>query len=445
MGSLQKPSRRLFLRWAALVMAAGALEGCGRRAPTPTSKEGSKVSRTTPGASGSKIRLVYGRPTGTEFDLLGKLAKGFTETAEGARYEVEDMAITGDPIARLRTLEAAGTGPDVHIQTDETIPDWARDGLLLALDPFLVADTKFDLSDFYEHSLANARYRGQLWALPWSCAGAYLFINKSLFEATGVALPKPDWSWDDYKVAAAKLTIAEQNQWGAAPITNWWQMAERIWQNGAEVFDAPRTTCLLDSERAMEAMEFWTGLTVADKVAPNASAMGAGGAARLFLNGKLAMYEEGLYALLGLRQAPFKWSLAYLPFRRRKANMLWSGSQVISARTKQANGAWLLLKHITGPDALRTVSATLKVPCARKSVDAKRPYVDPSIDIDWSLVPQGVENGRLLEVTPRNDQVSRLLGRMLSTMMAGTQTVAEVVKDTVPQINALLSAAQGTP
>jgi len=426
----RKLTRRELLRGAALTVAAGALSGCASlfKHPTPT---------PTPPPAQEKAKLIYARPAGQEFDLLGKAALSFNDTGLAPDVEVEDVALEGDPFARIIEMEASGEPADVHLLTDETVPVWARQGYILSLDPFLADDTRFDLADFYEQFLANSRFNGQLWALPWVCTPYFLFVNKDLFQAAGVSLPASSWTWEDYKVAAIHLTNPEKNQWGGAPIDTFWQMGEHIWQNGGEVFNPDRTKCLLDQPEATDALQFWADLALADKAIPDATAK-LGGSYRLFRSGQLAMYEDALYMVQSWKDVPFKWTLAPAPQNRKAANLLLAGSQVISAHTRHTAAAWQLLKYVTGPEVLRTFSAALRVPCARKSVNEKKPYIDPNIDIDWDLVQTGVQNGQLTEVTPNTGEVSSLLESLLKSIMEGTQTIREAIDKTVPQINDLI-------
>ncbi len=430
-------TRRSLLGWSALSAAAGVLSGCSlfRRQPAPQATAAPPTAM--PAATSARPKIVFARPSGREFDVLGSLVARFNASGLAPSVEVEDLAIPGDPFQSLQVMAAGDIAPDVHLVADELIPEWSRAGILLSLDPFLASDAAFDLGDFYEQFLANDRYAGQLWALPWTCAASYLYINLDLFWAAGVAPPTPDWSWDDFRLSALALTCEDPVRWGCGPVQGWWQMAERVWQAGAEAFNPERNRCLLDQPEAVAALEFWADLVIGDKALPGPAEARGGGMA-LFRDGKAAMYEDYLYVIQGWKQAPFKWQIAYQPYRSRKVNALMSGSQGINARTSRPDDAWALLKYMTGPEALAAWSTAMRLPCARKSANASRPYVDPAIDINWELVDVGIEYGRLPEVVPHNAEVVRMLERMLSTIFAGEKTVREALDETVPAVNTIV-------
>jgi multiple sugar transport system substrate-binding protein len=426
-------SRRAFLRWCALSAGASSLAGCAlfrREAPAP-------AATLTPDAVASKPKLLYARPAGQEFGLLSRLISEFNQSGLAPGIEVQEVELSGDPYRLLIEMAASGIPADVHPMLDEAIPEWVRLGRLLSLDPFLATDETFDIGDFYEQYLVNVRFKGQLWALPWTCVGWYLFINKDLFEAAGVSLPPADWSWDDFRGAALKLTDEEHNRWACGPLQGWPQLCERVWQNGAEAFNPGRTRCLLDAPEAIEAIEFWVDLVLIDKVVPGAADARPGGYA-LFRDGKVAMYEDMLALVQSWKEARFRWEIAYQPYRRRKVNLLLSGSQAISAQTRYRLEAWTLLKYMTSTEALVAWSTAMRLPTARKSANAARPYIDPAIDIDWDLVQVGIDNGRLLDVTPRPLEVGQLLESLVKEVFSGQGTVKEVVAQYVPQINVLI-------
>ena len=61
---------------------------------------------------------------------------------------------------------------------------------------------------------------GLIHYVPAYTTGPILFYNKTLFDAAGVAYPTADWSWDDFRAAAKKLTNPAKNVYGTAMAVN---------------------------------------------------------------------------------------------------------------------------------------------------------------------------------------------------------------------------------
>ena len=428
--AMPRLTRRRLLRAAVALAGAAAASGCRVFQPAPT---------PTPAAP---PRLVFARPAGREFEPMAEFVNHVRAQNRLSGVEVEDLAISGDYYAVLAQEVAASTGPDLFIQPDEILPDWVNQGHLMALDAFLATDTTFDLSDFYPQSLGYVRFRGQLWALPWICSPSILLVNRDLFAAAGVPEPLPGWTWEDFREAALALTDAEQNRWAMGPMTDWYQFAERIWQNGGEVFSPGRDRCLLAEPAALDAMQYWAGLLLDDGIMP-AESVWDRGLWRLFTGGRLAVMEVTLGYVTAFQQAPIKVGLAALPARQNAACLLTSGSLAISARCPHPREAWELLKLLTSAEALSAISRALHVPCARRSANETQPYADPALPVDWSLVMPAVESGRLLEVVPHQREVQALLATMAGDIMRRKQTVREAVAATVPLINELVAGGFG--
>jgi ABC-type glycerol-3-phosphate transport system substrate-binding protein len=83
-------------------------------------------------------------------------------------------------------------------------PDERMSPLLLNLKPYMEADAQFAAADFYPGVIERATLGETMWMLPSSFRIPLLYYNKDLLAQTGVALPGPDWTWQDL------LTIAEQ-------------------------------------------------------------------------------------------------------------------------------------------------------------------------------------------------------------------------------------------
>jgi ABC-type glycerol-3-phosphate transport system substrate-binding protein len=79
-------------------------------------------------------------------------------------------------------------------------------GLLHDLKPLMDADLSFNRDDFYPGALSSATTSGSaVYKLPQMLDISLLFYNKDLWAARGLAVPKPDWTWQDVEAAAQQL------------------------------------------------------------------------------------------------------------------------------------------------------------------------------------------------------------------------------------------------
>lgn len=109
----------------------------------------------------------------------------------------------------LLTLHAAGVFPDVaQIAGSHLQLTWS----LSRLEGFARADSSFDIKPYYSRMVDYYNAPGDgLWCLPWSYTTEVLFYNKQHFAEAGVPAPNVNWTWDDLRDAASKLTESADN------------------------------------------------------------------------------------------------------------------------------------------------------------------------------------------------------------------------------------------
>lgn len=118
-------------------------------------------------------------------------------------------------------LEAATTGgemPDVFWMHSDQIATYAQyDDILLNLSDKIEKSDKIDLAN-YPESIVNIYQndKGDQLAIPKDIDTCAVWYNKTMFDEAGVEYPSADWTWDDFREIAKKLTNPEKNQYGTA-------------------------------------------------------------------------------------------------------------------------------------------------------------------------------------------------------------------------------------
>ena len=73
-----------------------------------------------------------------------------------------------------------------------------------------------------------------------------IVYNKTLFKEAGVAPPTPDWTWDDFRAAAKKLTDPSKKQYGwLIPADGTedtvWHYDAMLWEAGGDILNSDNT------------------------------------------------------------------------------------------------------------------------------------------------------------------------------------------------------------
>lgn len=117
---------------------------------------------------------------------------------------VYEFANFDDYWTRVNTQAAGGDLACVMQHDYAYLSEWANRGLLQPLDPFVAAGT-IDLSNVEDAFIAGGRVNGQLYGLSLGTNSQSIIIDVDAFEAAGVDLPAPDWTWADFEATAIAL------------------------------------------------------------------------------------------------------------------------------------------------------------------------------------------------------------------------------------------------
>lgn len=103
---------------------------------------------------------------------------------------------------KLATSVAGSNAPDVFMQEDRYIGDYAHRGVLADLGPLGIKTDDIDQS-----LLGSGSLDGKQYGIPTGANVFSVVANPSVFKAAGVALPDDTkWTWEDYESVADAVT-----------------------------------------------------------------------------------------------------------------------------------------------------------------------------------------------------------------------------------------------
>jgi multiple sugar transport system substrate-binding protein len=129
-----------------------------------------------------------------------------------------------------------------------------------------------DLTSFYDSSEAklmmweSAMYKGKAYAVPWLLGTRILYYNKDLLKRIGNESAKPPITWAELLDQSNKITALGEPYYGFGS-----NSAERhrlykkflpfLWSNGGNTLSDDERECLLNDDRAVEALEYYVSLS----------------------------------------------------------------------------------------------------------------------------------------------------------------------------------------
>ena len=226
-----------------------------------------------------------------------EILEGFTEQF-GSTVDIEFNPDSYD--TKLLAGLAAGNAPDVFLWWN--YPAMVSRNGLEDIMPYVNGDSPLDLSIYFEPVLNVGRRGDGLYGIPKDWTSRAVFYNKALFDAAGIPHPTNEWTMDEFLAIAQELTVGEgaDKQYGFYTWNSQYPLQGIVWSNGGDFIspDGMTATGYLDSPETIEAIDWYIRLQTEHAVAPSgADAETIGDASTLFINGKLAMLENGIWPL----------------------------------------------------------------------------------------------------------------------------------------------------
>lgn len=298
------PPRRL-RRYSALVALGSlalALPACG------SSSSGSSA------ATGPAQITVWHGYTDVEATAMTKAVA--TWNAQNPNRTVTLQFNGGNDGALQKTVAgfAAGNYPDVAYEFGSSAAQLARQPKLVDLTA-TVKGGAMDWADFYPSERDSSTVGGKVVGIPALVDNLSLVYNAKLFAAAGVPVPTNDWTWEDFRSAAAKLTDASTHTYGWAYVNDGsedtvWRFLPLLWQAGGDLLTSDNSKPAFDSDAGRAALTLLHDMAVTDKSVYLDN--GNGNYLNLFNSGKIAMLWTGPWDLSSIN-SDVDYGVTYLP------------------------------------------------------------------------------------------------------------------------------------
>jgi multiple sugar transport system substrate-binding protein len=353
---------------------------------------------------------------------------------------------------KVTTLIAAGTPPDVFFLLARAKAAFVEQGLVLDLTSRIKA-SKIARPDLYFKPMQEAmQYKGRFWGTAEDYNTTVLLLNLTLFQEQGLAKPRLDWSYEDYRALAKRLSNPEKRIFGG---DNWMQGAgiqhlATLWSFGRHFWvSSDETKALVNSSSSIEAHELFRQMALVERTVPspaNPAAQGQGG-------------DEGYFAVwaswankpwqLHVKhdgKVPYEWTLHTFP--KGPADQK-QGSQghlyAIPAGVKRPDDAWVLAEWIGGIEGWRQfvkIGRGIPLPVADRALWEEYYGFLPKekaaelIDlVVGRLYPQYA-----LDITypPYFEQLRQVMAETLRAIYSGQAAVKSALDDAARRLEAIL-------
>jgi multiple sugar transport system substrate-binding protein len=220
---------------------------------------------------------------------------------------------TDDLLTKLSAGFAGDNYPDVSYAFGSWAGDLGASGKTQDLTSY-VADPAFGWNEIPEAARQVATVNEKVIGIPALVDNLALIYNKKLFDAAGLAYPTDQWSWDDFRTAAKKLTDPATKTYGTAYSVSGsedttWHLWPLLWQHGGKILDGTKPA--FNSDAGVAALETFRAMAVDDKSMYLDQTDEKYGP--LFNSGHVAMMLSGPWSLLDIKDAKMSYGVSILP------------------------------------------------------------------------------------------------------------------------------------
>lgn len=346
---------------SAIGVSLVTLAGCGSANSNSTSGSGStNTSNSAQTASSKPVTITFWDiyDTGASKTLYANLISNFEKQNPNIHVQVLSIDFF-DYWTKLSTAMAAGTGPDLAMDDNNTVASRADSGAIVNLTPFIKKDN-FDLNNFYPVLIKNMKYNGDIYSLPLDTDVRVLYYNKTLFKQAGLNPNDPPTNWTQLAADAKKLTTWNKNGMlntiGFAPTlgnTGFWMYA---WANGGSFFDQNGNPTI-DTPQNIQTMQWMKQVQSIYGTKAMAAYNEQAGAMKYspFVAGKEAMVidNNSLYGEIQQYNPKLNFGVAAIPYQSNPTS--WSDGfslEILSHKSAaETEASWKLMKYLLSEKA----------------------------------------------------------------------------------------------
>ena len=370
-----------------------------------------------------------------------------TWNATHPKIQVKLLFNGGNDGALQKTLAnlAVGSPPDIAYEYGSSMAALAGRPKVVDLTSEVNAPS-FNWNDFYSFERDAAMSNGKVYGVPALVDNLALVYNKKLFQQAGVAFPTAQWTWDDFRNAAKKLTDASKHQYGWAYVADGsedtvWRWIAMLWQAGGSLLNSDGTKTAFNSAAGLRVTQLLHDMAVTDKSVY--LDQGNGNYLNLFNSGKIAMLWTGPWDLSSIN-ADVSYGVQVLPAANGVHSSI-SGPDnwmVFDNGTAREQAAWTFLTWLTSAQVhaqftlasgdLPTRESETKLPVYQQYL---KKYPGDSVFVDnLRNVTQSRPN------TKTYPQVSQAIGNEVQGVLIGHTSPQDALKSAQQQADSALSS-----
>jgi multiple sugar transport system substrate-binding protein len=423
----------LLLVLAALAVAGLALAGCG----SSSSPSGTPSSSPT---GVVHITIWHG-----DLDYAAKADNALVAQWNKANPNIQVTAVYngGNDFALQKTLTAIAGGkyPDITYIFGSWAANIVKSPKVVTLNDLIAKDTSFDWSDFWPAERLAATVNGKIVGVPALVDNLAIVYNKKLFDQAGLAYPAAQWTWDDFRAAAKKLTDPSKKQFGwaypaDASEDTVWHWEAMLWDYGGDILTPDNKQAAFNSTQGVQALTMLGDMATVDKSVyvdtTNTKIQST------FNNGHIGMLVTGPWDLPGFPDVSF--GVQVMPANHQTI----SGPDnwvLLDNGPERVNAAWQFIKWFT--DAKQQMyydqqTGALPIRQSQQQQPDFKAYLGKYPGTDVFVANMGNAT-KARPTIPQYSKISGFMGTAIVSVLLGKSDAKTALDQAAQQTNAVLA------
>jgi len=417
---------------------------------------GSSGSSSASGADcGQPTQLTMWHGYGKVIDNQGQTnyeAKSLTDLVDqynamntGVCVNLDYIGTNDHALEKLTVALNAGEQPDITYQYGTSMPQLAgAPGIMDLTDK--VQDPTFKWNDFVAGARDAATVDGHVLGIPALIDNLAIVYNKDLFKQAGISPPTADWTWDDFRAAAAALTDPSKKQYGFAfPVDGTedtvWHYDAMLWEAGGDILNSDNTKAAFNSDAGVQALTTLQQMAVTDK-SVFLDQQNTGKIQQLFNAGNIGMLVTGPWDLSSLPDINYGVQIMPTYPGGTHASIAGPDMWVLFDNNGHGEAAWQFMQWFTAAQQIKADSLESGHLPTRNSVVKEPGFLNA---FDKKFPGEGLFAQNLANVTKARpvitsyDQISTIMGQAIVKVMLGQGDPKTSLDDAANQVNQVLA------
>jgi multiple sugar transport system substrate-binding protein len=369
----------------------------------------------------------------------------FNATHPGIHVTAQNYGNSDYALQKVLTAVRGGSYPDIVYLYGSWAANVARTPKAVDVAPLIKSDPSINWNDFWPAERQAVTVGSKIIGVPALVDNLALVYNKKLFDQAGLSYPTPDWTWDDFRAAAKKLTDPSAKQFGWAYVNDAsedtvWRFDALLWQAGGEILTPDEKHAAFNSAAGVKAATLLQQMATVDHSVYLDN--GNDNYANLFNSGKIGMLFTGPWDLSSFPNVDY--GVQILPGDLNHQTISGPDQWVMfdngDARRK---AAWTFLKWFTSPaEAMQWSLSTGDLPIRASQVQqpAYQQYVKKYKGI--ATFVQNEQNAvHARPVLASYNEISQAMGQAIQAVLLGKAQPKQALDQAAAKVDQTL--AQG--